>query len=167
MSEFNAEELALLDGIRSIDTSILEAPKPKVEPKKPTLSKEERAKQQDQLKIYDAILTQKYYEESFHIGKKINGTWRTRTAGQSNIIAKMIDSMAFTTNMAVNNYINILNMSYSLIIFNGENLIDKPVNERMKMLESMPEAILVAMSRSLVDFDRKVIEAVEVGLENF
>ena len=58
-------------------------------------------------------------------------------------------------------------MAYSLVVFNDENLRDKTVAERLKFFESLPEALVVSLSRSLVDFDAKIREAVEVGRTNF
>lgn len=164
------EEMSILQAIRGLDVKIEDAvaepekEKP-VEKKKTTAA--EKKKLDEALAIYDALLTQKHYEEVFKIGRKIAGVWRSRTSGQSNTIYKLVDASNFSSGMAINNYLNLLNMSYSLIAFNGENLANKPVAERLKFLEGLPEAIVVALSQSLIDFDVKIREAVEVGRENF
>lgn len=161
--EENKEEEAILKAIGEMDASFAgKADKPEKEkPKRSTKQIDE------QLFIYDSLLTQKFYEETFNVGKKISGMWRSRTTGQSNTIYKLVDAAGFNSGLAVNNYLNLLNMSYSLVVFNGEDLREKSVSDRLRFLESMPEALIISLSKTLVDFDSKISAAVEVGRENF
>ena len=156
------EELAILAAIKNMGKEAKEEVS-SAEPEKKVDSK----KLEEHLAIYDALLTQKVFEEKFKIGKRLGGVWRSRTTGQSNTIYKLVDASNFSSGLAINNYLNLLNMAYSLVVFNDENLRDKTVAERLKFFESLPEALVVSLSRSLVDFDAKIREAVEVGRTNF
>mgnify|MGYP003478979708 CR=1 FL=1 len=156
------EELAILAAIKNMGKEAKEEVS-SAEPEKKVDSK----KLEEHLAIYDALLTQKFFEENFKIGKRLGGVWRSRTTGQSNTIYKLVDASNFSSGLAINNYLNLLNMAYSLVVFNDENLRDKTVAERLKFFESLPEALVVSLSRSLVDFDAKIREAVEVGRTNF
>ena len=156
------EELAILAAIKNMGKEAKEETSA-AEPEKKVDSK----KLEEHLAIYDALLTQKFFEENFKIGKRLGGVWRSRTTGQSNTIYKLVDASNFSSGLAINNYLNLLNMAYSLVVFNDENLRDKTVAERLKFFESLPEALVVSLSRSLVDFDAKIREAVEVGRTNF
>lgn len=155
------EEASILKAIKNMGKEVAEDSEPLKAEKMDSKELEKH------LAVYDALLTQKFYEESFKVGKRLGGVWRSRTTGQSNTIYKLVDASSFSSGLAINNYLNLLNMAYSLVVFNEENFRDKGIADRLKFFESLPEALVISLSRSLVEFDSKIREAVEVGRTNF
>lgn len=119
------------------------------------------------LAIYDELLTKGEYIETFQVSKGINVVWKSRTLGEANTIARIIDSASFSTVIAVQNHTNTLNMASSLVALRGKSFKDAKLADKRTFLESLPEVLIMRLSESLSKFDRKVAEAVEYGKENF
>ncbi len=157
------DELALLQGVRDLakEDSKKESAEEQEKEKKPEFSTDEL------LAIFDSMLTQGEYTEMRELNKKLRVVWRTRTTGEANNITKIIDSAGFNTFMAAQNHSNVLNMTYSLVAFNGKDMRGMKPNDRKAFLESLPEPIIVMLAGSLSKFDYKVAKATEVGQANF
>lgn len=160
----SAEEAGLLQGLRDLAQEL--EGKDKTDEQKQAEKKEEFPKS-ELLSIFDSLITQNVYVESCKIGSRMNVVWRTRTAEESNAIAKLIDSAGFNMILTIQNHTNILNMAYSLVAFNGKDYRDAPLAVKHKMLQGLPEVLIIALSESLAKFDYKVAKSVEVGRENF
>lgn len=119
------------------------------------------------LAIYDDLITKGEYVETFHVSKDLNVVWRSRTLGEANTIARIIDSASFSTVIAVQNHTNTLNMASSLLGLRGKSFKEVKLAEKREFLEKLPEVLIMRLSESLSKFDRKVAEAVEYGKVNF
>lgn len=162
VGELSQDELEILNGLRELVSEESKKDEPKKEgDKKPEFDENEL------MAIFDAMLTQSEYTEVVNIGKRLRVVWRTRTTGEANAITKIIDSAGFATFVAAQNHSNVLNMSYSIVGFNGKDLRSSKVSDRKAFLESLPEPIIVMLANSLAKFDFKVAKATEVGQENF
>lgn len=165
VGELSEDELSILNGLRDLASASREegvdpsAKKDSV--KKPEFSEDEL------LVIFDAMMTQGEYVEVVTLNKRLKVVWRTRTTGESNAITRVIDSAGFVTFIAAQNHSNVLNMSYSLVGFDGKDFRTSKPAERKAFLESLPEPIIVLMANSLAKFDYKAAKATEVGRENF
>lgn len=119
------------------------------------------------LAIYDDLITKGEYVETFQVSKDLNVVWRSRTLGEANTIARIIDSASFSTVIAVQNHTNTLNMASSLLGLRGKSFKEVKLAEKREFLEKLPEVLIMRLSESLSKFDRKVAEAVEYGKVNF
>lgn len=119
------------------------------------------------LAIYDDLITKGEYVETFQVSKDLNVVWRSRTLGEANTIARIIDSASFSTVIAVQNHTNTLNMASSLLGLRGKSFKEVKLAEKREFLEKLPEVLIMRLSESLSRFDRKVAEAVEYGKVNF
>lgn len=119
------------------------------------------------LAIYDDLITKGEYVETFQVSKDLNVVWRSRTLGEANTIARIIDSASFSTVIAVQNHTNTLNMASSLLGLRGKSFKEVKLAEKREFLEKLPEVLIIRLSESLSKFDRKVAEAVEYGKVNF
>jgi len=119
------------------------------------------------LAVYDDLITKGEYIETFQVAKGVNVVWKSRTLGEANTIARIIDSASFSTVIAVQNHTNTLNMASSLLALRGKSFKDAKLADKRLFLESLPEVLIMRLSESLSKFDRKIAEAVEYGKENF
>lgn len=134
----------------------------------PERGKEDASENKDYLlAIYDDLLTKGEYVETFQVSRDLNVVWRSRTLGEANTIARIIDSASFSTVIAVQNHTNTLNMASSLLGLRGKSFKDAKLAEKREFIEKLPEVLIMRLSESLSKFDRKVAEAVEYGKVNF
>ena len=157
---YTDEEAFIVKQLLDAEKSILGEDPPVTESKKPE-------NKDYLLAIYDDLLTKGEYIGTFQVAKGINVVWKSRTLGEANTIARIIDSASFSTVIAVQNHTNTLNMACSLVALRGKSFKDAKLGDKRSFLETLPEVLIMKLSESLSKFDRKVAEAVEYGKENF
>lgn len=131
-------------------------------------SKEELAE------VFDQILFEGNYTEKQVIRNKLSFEFISRSAGDAADIARFIDKAGFKLLSTMEQHISMLNLAYSLISYQGEDLSDLPVvgkkaedRSRYGFLKTLPGGVVSAMLNRLSKFDRKVYFAMMEGVENF
>lgn len=142
------------------------APEPEVKPEEPKAELTAEQKE-EMLAIVDAIMFEGEYSEVIPFGRKYKVTFRSRTAGEDNEISQKLDGRVFNTMISYQNQSSLLTMAYSLKNLNGTDYADMKVSERYKVVAGLPSALVIVLSGLMAEFDRKVLEAMEYGKENF
>src|SRR5690606_29082892 len=128
---------------------------------------ESKYSKEELLAIFDTLMFENEYSEPVKVGKGCMVTFRTMTAGESNEVTKMIDSMEFNTILAVQNFTNVLNLSDAIKEYNGKDISSLQKSERYEFVKKLPEFVIAALSRKHFEFNSKVVEAVREGEKNF
>lgn len=120
------------------------------------------------LKIYDAMMFEGSYEDSFKFGKKYDFRLKTRTSGADATITRAIDRMQFKTLNAFTTAASLMSLSYSLVEYCGTDLSTKKPEERYEYIrENIASQVVEIMTSKLVEFDNNIREALEYGAQNF
>lgn len=161
---FNDDEFGILEDLKTL--ALGEQPTPKEDASSKDAEKKE-FDDKELLYIYDSLITTNTYVETSNISKSVKVAWRSRTLGEANTIARLIDSAGFNTILSVQNHTNTMNMATSLVMFNGKDFSKMSLADKKSFVECLPEIIIVKLSESLRKFDYKLSKATEVGEANF
>lgn len=131
------------------------------EPSKPEYSEEEL------LSIFDTIMFEGVYQEDVMIRGKLKVTFRSLSVKDSKEITNTLDSKQFNLASTFQEQRAIMNLARSLVFYNSKDLSSMTIIQRTEFVESLPSAIVAAISNALVVFSKKVFRACEAGQENF
>lgn len=161
---FSDDEFGILEGLKEMALGERTPPQPEAKDKD---AEKKEFDDKELLCIYDSLITTNSYVESSSISKTVKVAWRSRTLGEANTIARLIDSAGFNTILSVQNHTNTMNMATSLVMFNGKDFSKASLADKKTFVECLPEIIIVKLSESLRKFDYKLSKATEVGEANF
>lgn len=160
---------AILAGLDQINEKV-EAKKGKKGTKAEEAQAEEEYKskysQEELLKIYDALVFEGTYRETFK-GRKIALTLRSRTGDDAISINRAMDRFEGKTYMTVTTYSNMLTLAHSLVAFTGKDFKDKDIKGKYEFLLTLPDPIIAILFDKLQEFDMKVGDAIREGRKNF
>lgn len=167
------QDQAILTGLDDMDkdeedkknAAAEEAAKKKEESEKE--SSKSKYSKEELLSIFDTILFEGQYEEMKKIGSRYSVKFRTRSVKESNEITRRIDKLELGTIMAVQNFTNVLTLTYAISEINGVSLAGVDFANRYEKIQGLPESLIVLLSHKLREFDMKVMEAMKEGDENF
>lgn len=128
---------------------------------KPEYSEEEL------LSIFDTIMFEGAYQEDVMIRGKLKVTFRSLSVKDSKEITNTLDSKQFNLASTFQEQRAIMNLARSLVFYNSKDLSSMTIIQRTEFVESLPSAIVAAISNALVVFSKKVFRACEAGQENF
>ena len=117
--------------------------------------------------IFDSIIFEGSYTESVKIKGRLDVTFKSRSAGEVSAISKELDTKSFNLLATLQEQRAILNLSYSLVGYNGRDLSGQKPEDRKSFVEKLPASIVASLSEALLKFDLKVDEACKEGEENF
>lgn len=132
-----------------------------VEATKPKFSKEEL------LEIFDEVLFQGFYQEDVTLRGRLTVTFRTRSAEDTAKISRTIDAEQYQLSSTYMEHRALLNLSTSMVTFNGKDMQDKSFDDRFALVKKLPAHLVSLLSTALVEFDSKVEAACKDGDENF
>jgi hypothetical protein len=120
--------------------------------------------------IIDAILSKGFYEENFKIlGRK--GVFRSRSYADQLRVNKAIELENPATAPAYNDLIIRHNLAASLVSWDGRTYPvsnDDNIDDKLKMIESLPGPLMNFLSRELSKFDAKMMIVFSDGaVDNF
>ena len=127
----------------------------------PKYSKEEL------LGIFDDILFQGCYQEDVTLRGRLTVTFRTRSADDTAKISRTIDAEQYQLSSTYMEHRALLNLSTSMVTFNGKDMQDKSFDDRFAFVKKLPAHLVSLLSNALVEFDAKVETACKDGDENF
>jgi len=158
--------------------AVVETPKPQDNSPEAVLEKtlsdyEERLKKvnlslEDAAEIVRCVFEQGFYEKKYTIHKKYTVTFRTRLTADVDRVLEQLEKKNITNNAVVAQTLSKYHLAASLQEFKGVSLRDKPMEEKVKLIEAMPDAVFRALSNKLADFDAMTTAALSEGaVENF
>lgn len=127
---------------------------------------EAKYKSEELLAIYDTILFEGSYSETFK-GRGITVTFRSRTSKDSMAIGRALDKFEGKSYMTVQNYANFLTLIYSIEAFNGTDFSDVTPEKKYEYFIGKPDAQNAMLFGKLSEFDEKISLAIEEGRKNF
>lgn len=119
------------------------------------------------MKVFDAIIFQGDYSESFSIRNKFKVTLRTRTQKEIADITKQVDAMDAKLVSTMEQHRAILNLQCALVQYGPRDLSTVSWEDKAKMIEKLPGPIIGALLNALGNFDDKVYQACQEGESNF
>lgn len=135
---------------------------------------EKEFSEEELAEVFDRILFEGTYSEKQVIRGKLVFEFISRSAGDAADISRFIDRSNFKLLSTMEQHISMLNLAYSLISYQGEDLSGLPVvgknseeRSRYGFLKELPGGVVSAMLNKLTKFDRKVFFAMAEGSENF
>lgn len=143
-----------------LDTAVEEVPEVKDEVK-PRWNKDEL------LEVFDKLLFEGEYTETFTIRGKLLVTFRSRSADETMKISREIDNTPFNLVSTVQEHKALLNMSYSLVNYSGKDFSDATQETIFNFIKKLPIFIVGVLIDKLSDFDSKVDAACKEAEENF
>lgn len=141
--------------------------KPKEEPEVEETKEVSKEDADKMLQIFDALLFEGVYRENVPLGKRYKATFRSRTAAEDNDISMRLDRIKFETIMAYQNQSSLWALAYSLEGFGDRNFSGLTPEQRFEAVGGLPSTVVVLLAQEIGKFDRKVMEALEYGKENF
>lgn len=140
---------------------------------KDTPAEADKAKQppkyspEELMKVFDAIIFQGDYSESFSIKGKFQVVLRTRTQKEIAEITKQVDAMDAKLVSTMEQHRAILNLQCALVQYGPRDLSTVSWEDKAKMIEKLPGPIIGALLTALGNFDDKVYQACQEGEANF
>lgn len=151
-AEINMKELPGTD---------IDAPEKKYEKPK------SRWTQDELLEVFDKLMFEGQYRETYRIKNKLSVTFRSRSAEETMQISREIDNTPFNLISTVQEHKAMLNLSYSLVNYSGKDFSNVEQKEIYKFLSKLPIFVISALVDKLSEFDSKVEEACREAEENF
>lgn len=119
------------------------------------------------LQIFDEIIFSGEYTEEVTVKGKLKLVFKAKTAEETTEISREIDGKNFTLITTLQEHRALLNLAYSLVGYAGKDLSKVAIDERKKIINKLPAAIVATLSAELSKFDLKVDMACREGEANF
>lgn len=118
--------------------------------------------------IVGAIFDNGCYERKYVLLKKYPVVFSTRTTADTDRIVEQLEKAGYRTGPAASQLLSKYHLAASLQEFKRVSLRNKSLEERVKIIEALPDNIFRLLSQKLVEFD-KMIETVlsDGAIENF
>lgn len=118
--------------------------------------------------IVGAIFDNGIYERRYILLKKYPVVFSTRTTADVDRIVEQLEKVGYRTGPAASQLLSKYHLAASLQEFKKVSLRGKSLDDRVKIIETLPDNIFRLLSQKLAEFDR-MIEAVlsDGAVENF
>lgn len=118
-------------------------------------------------KIFETILFEGVYTETFTFRKKMQFTLRSRSVEEVMKINDYMETKEFKTQGAAMDERLFQHLAHAIVALNGKDYSKSTHEEKTAALRNLPAPVMQILVRNLSTFDNKVQRACEEGEENF
>lgn len=118
--------------------------------------------------VVAAIFDNGVFEKKYLLFNKYSVVFRTRTTSDIDKVLEKINNVPNNNNVLVAQQLSKYHLAASLCEFKNVDLRSKSLEEKVKLIEAMPDAVFRALSKKLTEFDGMISAVLSEGaVENF